>query len=224
MFKNILSKKEIKKLNSNFEKVNYSGMSGYLFSLGHKNLEKNLEKSEYKNVLEIGAGTEPQLKYINHKYNKYTVLEMSDYAIEHLQKKYKKIHILKYDGVNLPFSDNSFDRIILSHCLEHIQNFEVFLEILMKKLKRGGVLSLSQPTDPGFLWRFGRYLRQAITLKDRKSREEYYYIMANEHINSVFNIFSVLKYKYKYKMKESYVPFKIKSLDFNLFYNVHIKK
>lgn len=224
MYKFSLSKKKTRNLNLDYSKNNYTGFSGFLFSLGHKNLEKNLENKKFSNVLEIGAGTEPHLKYIKHEYNKYTIMETSDFSIDYLKENYDNIDIIKYDGLNFTFDDNSFDRIILSHCLEHIENYEQFVDKLMKILKSGGILSLSQPTDPGILWRLARYFRQILTLSNSSLIVENNYIMAKEHINSIFNIVSVLRYKYPNKITESYVPFKIRTIDFNLFYNVHIKK
>ena len=61
------------------------------------------------------------------------------------------------NSCKIPFEDNYFDRIIISHCLEHINNPEKFLLQMMDKLKIGGVLSISLPTDPGLLFRLGRF-------------------------------------------------------------------
>ena len=50
-------------------------------------------------------------------------------------------------------------------------------------------------------------------------------MIASEHINSIFNLISIIKYKYKKNIiNESYLPFKLKSLDLNLFYNITFKK
>ena len=47
----------------------------------------------------------------------------------------------------------------------------------------------------------------------------------DEHINSIFNLKSIIKYKYKNNIiSEQYLPFRIKILDCNLFYNVTLKK
>ena len=57
------------------------------------------------------------------------------------------------------------------------------------------------------------------------SLDEYDYMIANEHVNSIFNLISIIKYKYKKNiLKESYLPFHIKLLDLNLFYNLTLKK
>ena len=47
---------------------------------------------------------------------------------------------------------------------------------------------------------------------------------ATEHINSIFALKSIIKFHYKNRIKEFYLPFKIHLIDLNLFYNVHITK
>ena len=138
----------------------------------------------------------------------------------------KNVKAYSYDGVSLPFEDNFFDRIIISHCLEHISEPEKFLFETMSKLKNGGVLSISLPTDPGLLWRLGKIFTKYYTAKRtyKISSREYDYMLATEHINSIFNLISIIKYHFKDQIEESFLPFKIKLVDPNLFYNVHITK
>ena len=96
----------------------------------------------------------------------------------------------------------------------------------MSKLKNGGVLSISLPTDPGLLWRLGKIFTKYYTAKRtyKISSKEYDYLLATEHINSIFNLISIIRYNFKNQIDESFLPFKIKLVDINLFYNVHITK
>ena len=124
------------------------------------------------------------------------------------------------------FEDNFFDRIIISHCLEHISGPEKLLFEVMNKLRKGGVLSISLPTDPGLLWRLGKIFTKYYTAKRtyKISSNEYDYLLATEHINSIFNLISIIRYNFKNQIDESFLPFKIRLVDINLFYNVHITK
>ena len=45
-----------------------------------------------------------------------------------------------------------------------------------------------------------------------------------DHVNSIYSLYSIIKYHYRKKLIEQYLPFRIKFFDLNLFYNVHIIK
>ena len=50
-------------------------------------------------------------------------------------------------------------------------------------------------------------------------------MIATEHINSIFNLKSIILFHFKDKIiKESFLPFKFKFIDLNLFYNVTLRK
>ena len=141
-------------------------------------------------------------------------------------KKNPKVKLVKYNGKNLPYPDENFDRIIISHCLEHILSPEEFLSEMMKKLKKGGILSISLPTDPGLAWRLGRLFVGLFKVNKtyKISFEDFEYMNATEHVNSIFNLISIIRYNYKNSFEEYFYPLKIKSSDLNLIYNAHIYK
>ena len=218
-------KDEFKKLDARYNTHLYTGLLGFAMRYCHRKLEKFNRKKKYSKVLEIGAGSAPHIGYLKHDYDEYFIAETSDNALE-FYKEIKNIKVYSYDGNNLPFEDNIFDRIIISHCLEHINNPEKFLFEMTSKLKEGGVLSISLPMDPGLLWRLSRLFIKYFILKKTYeiSKEDYEYMNATEHINSIFNLISLIRYNFKNQIDESFLPFKIKLVDINLFYNVHITK
>ena len=97
---------------------------------------------------------------------------------------------------------------------------------MVSKLKQGGILSISLPADPGLLFRLGRLYLKLFSIKKNYqiTKEEFDYMNATEHINSIFTLRSLIKFHFKGNIKEFYLPFKIKLIDLNLFYNVHIIK
>ena len=128
----------------------YTGLQGLFMKYGHKKLEDFKKKNDHlSKVLEVGAGDSPHYNYIKHTYDEYHIAETSEY-VKDFHKDNNKVKIITYDGKKLPYPDESFDRIIISHCLEHILSPEDFLTEMLNKLKKGGVLSISLPTDPGF--------------------------------------------------------------------------
>ena len=205
----------------------YSGLIGWLMKFCHKELENNLPEGDYNKILEIGPGPHPHIDYLNHSYKKYYILEKTKKIVKHLKKlNYKNITVKVSASNKIPFKKNFFDRIIMSHVLEHIVNPEKFIFEAMSKLKKGGVLSIALPTDPGLLWRSGRFYSKFFNIiKKRKiSPEKYDYVNAKDHVNSIYNLYYIIKFNYKKKITEQYLPFRVKIFDLNLFYNVHITK
>ena len=220
-------KKEIfRDLDKKYNSHLYSGLLGILMKYCHRKLEiYNNKKTNYDKILEIGAGSAPHFNFMKCSYNEYHIAETSDYA-EDFHKNNPKVKLLKYDGRNLPYQNDTFDRIIISHCLEHILSPEEFILEMMSKLNKGGVLSISLPTDPGIAWRLGRLFIRLFTIKKtyQISGEEFNYMNATEHVNSIFNLISIIRFNYKNGYEEHFYPMRLKMADFNLFYNVHITK
>ena len=230
MYKNKYFEKNISK---NYSKYQNTGLVGYLMDICHQNLENKFIKRNKGQgvVLEIGPGTSPHINYLNLNFEKYFMLDQSLFSVNFLKKKFKKNqNIIVKQSINssIPFKNNYFDRIIMSHILEHVIEPEVFLFKILSKLKKGGYLSISLPTDPGFLWRLGRFYQKTFHVKDKLNlnNRDYDYMIATEHVNSIFNLISILKYHFKKNILcEEFLPFKfLKSADCNLFYNLTLIK
>ena len=220
-------KKEIfRKLDKKHDSHLYTGLQGFFIKNGHRKLEDFKKKdSHLSKVLEVGAGSTPHYTFIKHTYDEYHIIETSDFVIDY-HKDNKKVHVTKYDGKKIPYPDETFDRIIISHCLEHILSPENFIFEMMRALKKGGVLSISLPTDPGFAWRMGRLFVGLFKINKtfKISYNEFEYLNATEHVNSIFNLIAIIRFNYKNSIEEHFYPLKIKSSDLNLIYNVHIYK
>ena len=55
------------------------------------------------------------------------------------------------------------------------------------------------------------------------SETDYDYMMAKEHVNTIFQLLSIFKKKYFIK-EQTFIPFRIKSPDINLIYVCQIQK
>ena len=216
-------KQEAKYTEEDYHKNYYSGLSGKLMRQNHVILEKfNFGYTE--KILEIGGGFHPHINFVKNDFKEYYCLdiETAENVKEYINKNYKNIKFDYYDGKKIPFNDNHFDRIVISHCLEHILEPEKFTNEMMRVLKKGGIISMALPCDPGLLYRFGRFIFK-IVMKKRSVDYDHDYHAACEHVNSIFNLNVILKKKFNV-IKEEYFPFKLGVIDFNLFWIIQIQK
>jgi ubiquinone/menaquinone biosynthesis C-methylase UbiE len=223
-------KKDFSNLNKTYTNHLYSGFLGFFFKKNHELMENNINQLKDKNnieILEIGGGVTPHINFLKHSYKNYYSIDIDENdELENFYKNnYSEIKYQKFNGVNIPFENNFFDRIVISHCLEHILNPEKFLFEMLRVCKPEGIISIALPTDPGFFWRLGRFfIKKFIQKKTHKLTDlDYDYVNAIEHVNSIFNLRIIIKKKFNIK-SEIFYPINLKCIDLNLFYIVQLIK
>ena len=208
-----------------YDESNYSSpLQSFVMRASHRLVEKKFQNSDYfSKVLEIGAGTGEHLAFVQHDFDQYVLTDIDSKTLDVAQSKLNGKHNdkLAFDtqsGESLCYADNCFDRLIATHVLEHIYQPHLALKEWARVVKKGGILSILIPTDPGIAWRLGRHLgprRNAIA-----QGIAYDYVMAREHVNSCNNLIALLRHYFP-ERTETWWPFSIPSVDLNLFFVCH---
>lgn len=210
---------------ANYERSNYGrGLSGAVLTRTHALIERPFgPETQFPQVLEIGAGTLAHLPFVRHRFDRYIASDFNQAVLDQARERPvpRGVELLKLEAGALPFDDDSFDRLIATHVLEHVPFPHLAIAEWVRLLKPGGVLSLILPCDPGWAWRLGRYFgprRQATN-----AGLPYDYYMAREHINGIFNLHQILKYHFP-KRNVVWWPLRLPLPDLNLIYagNFHV--
>lgn len=208
-----------------YDNANYSSsLQSKVMHASHRLLERPFGPEDlFTNVLEIGAGTGEHTRFLRHQFDRYVISDQDEKTLEVARTKIDPTLESKFSfevqtGESVNYPDNSFDRVIAAHVLEHIYQPHLAIKEWCRVVKDGGTLSILLPTDPGIAWRFGRMLgprKQAYA-----AGIAYDYVMAREHVNSCVNLIAILRHYFE-ERKESWWPTPIPSVDINLFYAFH---
>ncbi|MEW6508095.1 MAG: class I SAM-dependent methyltransferase [Bacteroidota bacterium] len=102
------------------------------------------EIKKNENILEVGSGGSHALEFI--KSSKYYPLDISTHNLKKMKNIYSRVFFPVSGNVyNLPFEADSFDLIILSEVLEHLDNPEKALRQIYRVLKKNGSFVISVP-------------------------------------------------------------------------------
>lgn len=210
-----------------YDESNYSSpLQSSVMRASHKLVERAFDdQTHFGRVLEVGAGTGEHLPFVRHSFDEYTLTDLDPKTLEVAKRKLAdipngKVTFEVQTGSELAYPDNTFDRLVATHVLEHIYQPHLALKEWRRVLKHGGTLSILIPTDPGMAWRLGRHFgprKNAIT-----QGIAYDYVMAREHVNSCNNLIAILRHYFP-GSKEAWWPFPISSIDLNLFFAFHAK-
>ena len=207
------------------------GGIGAAAALTHKSLERFPKNwpMHFENVLEIGAGNGEHFRFVKHNFNLYVE---SDVRIKLLSNNslngrldervvQQELNANQLSGV----ASNSFDRLIATCVLIHLENPALVLSEIRRILKDRGVASLYIPCEPGLMLRFFRYWTTA--RKGRKLGVDHLFFHYNEHRFHVLYLQAALREVFESdKVILTRYPFKFFSWNFNLWqiYQIQINK
>lgn len=122
-----------------------------------RRIVEGLEFKDGDRVLEIGCGNGYYLSLLNRLGMKLNLVGIDNVqmALDDAKKfiSDSKVKLIYADASKLPFPNNTFDKIVMSEVIEHVQNERVTLHEAYRVLKLGGVLTLTTCNiDYPFLW------------------------------------------------------------------------
>ena len=110
----------------------------------------NLQPSDF--ILEIGSGHNPKIRSD----------VLCDKFIDDDTQRGGKIvadrPVVEADGQFLPFADASFDYVICSHVLEHVENPELLISELMRVASRGYIETPSEISERLYGWEYHNWV------------------------------------------------------------------
>ena len=204
-----------------YEKLFITGRNGLASKIMHRLLERKLDGSYFSQTLEIGANKGEHLQHVRHTYDNYLQTDIVDRRDSQLLN--HKVTFTIADVCDLHFSDNFFDRIVVTCVIQHVENPEKAFKELLRVLKPGGNCRVLLQSDSSLLFRLIRTLTTVRYARKAGKLEEVQLFFAREHRNNYLNLITLARYTFKNHSFKSYGwPIKIWPLE--VFRIVEVKK
>ena len=210
-----------------YNQLNSTAIPGSLPNLIlHRFLERGIPPKNYLKILEIGANNGEHIEFVKHFYDEYFVtdLALSAALIEKISHN-SKLKMLEADAHALPFKDLSFDRVLSTCVLHHLEDPELALRECLRVTKIGGVITIILPNDPGVMYRLARRFTTVRAARKKGMLEVVEYIHAKEHRNHYLSIIHLARVVFRnQKVKIKSFPFVVPNYNLNFITKIIVTK
>lgn len=124
----------------NVEKINISNINYLHYLSFHKELDTAIQKYAKGKLLDIGCGNKPYEGWFEGKISEYIGCDI-------VQSSSNKVDIL-CEANKIPFESNSYNTLISTQAIEHIEDYQGMIDEAYRLLKTDGCFILSGP----FYW------------------------------------------------------------------------
>lgn len=164
-----------------------------------------LSTEPFRTTMEIGAGLGEHLKWENltgEKLSGYVGVDLRENMAAEMMRQFPKANALVGDcQEKLPLPDESFDRIIAIHVLEHLPRLPDAVAEMRRLIRSDGYGIVVIPCEGGVAYGLARKI-SAERFYKRKFGGSYKWLYSREHINRPREIIEELKKHFKIEHNE----------------------
>ncbi len=166
-------------------------------------------------TLEIGAGLAEYLDYAPATDYEYVALELREEMTAALRERHPEVEAVVGNAEErLPFDEDSFDRVLAIHVLEHLPNLPAAVLEIRRVLRPGGTLSVVLPCEGGFTYGIGRRFTSQRTFEKRYGQDFDPFIKA-EHYNVPAEVIEELDRRFE-RTDATWWPLKVPTVHLNV--------
>ena len=92
-------------------------------------------------ILDVGCGASPYKFLFNPDKTQYMGIDIVDAD----KFDYRNSSIVAFNGKEIPFSDASYDAVLCTEVLEHVQNYQALVDEMHRVMKPGSILMVTVP-------------------------------------------------------------------------------
>jgi ubiquinone/menaquinone biosynthesis C-methylase UbiE len=144
--------------------------------------KRDMHKKTTWNTLEIGGGLGSHIPFEDLTKQTYTILELRENILETLAERHPDVYCILGDCQSEYAEENTFDRVIAIHVLEHLPNLPEAIRQMHRVLKPDGVAHVVIPCEGSLAYSFCRKI-SAERMFRKLYHMDYDWYIKSEHIN-----------------------------------------
>jgi len=227
-----------------YERIVMQGglLNQWIYRKTHEELERFEVKSSQKeiHILELGAQSDQHRAWVRKNYQHYVVSDINFEPLINSKLKYETglskldpkstadipiVSFEKIDAEQIGYPDNTFNRLIATCLIVHLNNPVDALHEWRRVARDGGQIDLYVPCEPGLILRIAR----SLTHKRKRLSLDFSYDLLHysQHKNHFPAINEFIKYVFvNDRVTRRFFPFKFFPWGFNLWavYSIKINK
>lgn len=203
----------------NYDKVAISAQGGIVAKIFHSRAEAGIKaESLYNKVLEVGALSGQHLPFVKHNFKEWHLLDIVPNSSSFEDD---RVSFTQGNVEDLPFEDDSFDRVLTTCVLHHLDNPIRALSEMRRVTKPGGNVTIFLPIHPGVLYDSAWKITTLRRAKKLGLEEDATMAMALGHKNHYQSLYWQVKKVFQNdNAKHYYWPSMIHSQHLNMFHTI----
>lgn len=185
----------------------------------HRAMERRYRASDfYSHVLEVGGNRGEHIPFVRHRFTDYLLTDLRLPELPAELSEDSRIRTAACDVSAIPHEDGSFDRVIATCLLHHVDSPLIAAREMRRVTKPGGLLTILLPTDPGLAYRFGKAVTSGRAAKRAGLGDRHKLIAAIDHRNYFDSIRQQVRYAFRNDtLSFDWYPFRLPSVNANAF-------
>jgi SAM-dependent methyltransferase len=191
----------------------------------HRAMERRYGAGDhFARVLEVGANRGEHLRYVRHAYDTYLLTDLRPPTVSAEMQSDPRVELGECDVTRMAFESASFDRVVSTCVLHHVESPFAGASEIRRVLRPGGVMTVLIPTDPGLAYRAGKAVTSGRAAKKRGIQQMHDLVGALDHRNHFRSVYTQLRYVFRDDdVAVDWYPFRVPSVEMNAFVVVHAK-
>lgn len=185
----------------------------------HRAMERRFRPSDhFGRVLEVGGNRGEHIPFVRHGFDEYLLSDLHPPDLLPKLESDPRIRTESCDVADLPHRDESFDRVIATCVLHHVDSPLRAVHEMRRVTRPGGAITILVPTDPGLAYRVGKALTSGRAARRAGLGERHRLLGALDHRNHFASIKEQLRHGFRSdEVMIDWLPWRVPGMSLNAF-------